>query len=74
MRLELGPHYRVELTPDGYKVYDMKTITTVTLQDPPEWMKEAVALLLLIEHSAEVKGVGYRYNSTIFYLERRGAL
>jgi hypothetical protein len=74
MQLELGPRIRIERFDNEYSIYDMCDATTNFVRKLPLWMEESVSLLLLVESGEEVKNVGYRYNSSVFYLDRRGVL
>lgn len=73
-KLELGPRIRVELLPNEYTVYDFTDPVYLYFKKLPPWMEESMALLLLVESGTEVDGIGYRYNGTVFYLERRGLM
>ena len=74
MQLEIGPRLRIERLNGEYVIYDLSDSTTHHLSKLLPWMEESMSLLLLVEPGEEVKNVGYRYNSTVFYLERRGLL
>lgn len=74
MQLEIGLRLRVECFNHEYSVYDIAEEKTWFLQKLVPWMEESVAILLLVEHGEEVEGVGYRYSSTVFYLERKGLI
>lgn len=74
MQLELGPRIRIERFETEYSIYDMSDATTSFVRKLPPWIEESISLLLLVESGEEVKNVGYRYNSSVFYLDRRGLI
>lgn len=69
---------RIEFVPirQKYRVHDLSENKSYTL-DPaniPEWVKESMALLSLVEPQTDVAGVGFFYDKGIFYLDIKSAI
>lgn len=54
----------------GYNLHDVKSgVSEVTLQ-LPEHIERRLALLLMVDDDTEVENAGYRYKSTVFYVDK----
>lgn len=78
MQLEIGCRLRVEHVTseyeDEYWIHDIQEGKSYNINKLVPWMERSIALLLLIEPGQQIENVGYRYNSSVFYLDRRGLI
>lgn len=77
--LELDSVWRVKVYPDGFvELNDFtmpsktgKLVDKISQADVPDWIRDALAVLQIVDDGAVVDGVGRKINEQIYYITER---
>lgn len=69
--MDLATRLRVEiLSGERWAIHDVGSGESEVALQLPEHIERRLALLLMVDDDTEVDGVGYRYKSTVFYVDK----
>jgi hypothetical protein len=70
-RIDIGGTVRVEVREDGSYFYTDGNYASVLYpaNEVPNWIRDSVNALRVVDAMDKVQGVGVRYNDTVFYLD-----
>lgn len=68
-----GGMVRVEIKEDGSYYYTNGNYASVRYseEDLPDWIRESINILMVLDHQDTIPGIGTRYNDNVFYLDRQ---
>jgi hypothetical protein len=59
---------------DGPDMYGPFAMGSWLVEEAPRWVRESMALLLIVENGTDLNDVGYRMADNVFYLNIKGSL
>lgn len=73
MGIYVGGKVRVEIGVDGGYFYTDGNYASIKYpaEEVPDWIRESVNILMVMDHGDTVPGIGSRYNDTVFYLDKQ---
>lgn len=73
MGIHVGGKVRVEIGVDNSYFYTDGNYVSVKYSgaEVPDWIRESVNILMVMDHGDIIPGVGARYNDTVFYLDKQ---
>ena len=73
MGIYVGGKVRVEIGVDGGYFYTDGNYASIKYpaEEVPDWIRDSVNLLMVMDHGDVIPGIGARYNDTVFYIDRQ---